>query len=126
MLERAPAWLRDALRWRWAPTVALTVGSLLYVLVAVTLVPSEIEFGSSGKSGVGTSGISPEGEPEAEAEAGTEPTTEAPAQPETRRQRRARRRAAADTAPTPEESRPEPIRFTPPPDMAATAQPPPQ
>jgi hypothetical protein len=126
MLARAPAWLRDALRWRWAPTVALTLGSLLYVLVAVTLVPSEIEFGSSGKSGVGSSGIAPGGEPDPETEAGAEPTAAAPAQPETRRQRRARRRAAADAASTPEESRPEPIRFTPPPDMAATAQPPPQ
>lgn len=46
MAVRAPIWLRDALRWRWTPTIALVTGALLYVLGALWLLPSEITFTS--------------------------------------------------------------------------------
>lgn len=47
MAVRVPTWLTDALRWRWMPTVALVLGSLIYVLGAMVLVPSDIRFSSS-------------------------------------------------------------------------------
>ncbi len=43
---RAPQIVRDFLAWRWAPCVALTVGSLTYVALAVLLIPSQIDGGS--------------------------------------------------------------------------------
>jgi hypothetical protein len=43
---RAPQIVRDFLEWRWAPCVALTVGSLTYVGLAVLLIPTQIDGGS--------------------------------------------------------------------------------
>lgn len=43
---RAPQIVRDFFAWRWAPCVALTAGSLVYVGLAVLLIPSQIDGGS--------------------------------------------------------------------------------
>jgi len=43
---RVPQIVRDFFEWRWAPCVALTVGSLAYVGLAVLLIPSQIDGGS--------------------------------------------------------------------------------
>jgi hypothetical protein len=42
---RALKWFRDLLEWRWAPFVALVGAALLYVLLMVLLIPSEIGSG---------------------------------------------------------------------------------
>jgi hypothetical protein len=36
---RTPRWLRDFFGWRWAPCLALTAGALLFVLLALLLIP---------------------------------------------------------------------------------------
>src|SRR5450432_324949 len=43
---RAAQIVRDFFEWRWAPCVALTVGSLAYVGLAVLLIPSELDGGA--------------------------------------------------------------------------------
>lgn len=105
MAVRAPTWLTDALRWRWTPTIALILGSLLYVICAMLFVPSDIRFSGPAPSaqprsvqvGAPTAGNDVDAaEPDA-ADDGT-----------TRRSKRQRRRAATETAeaapmPAPEE-----------------------
>jgi hypothetical protein len=39
---QAPAWISGFVRWRWMPSVALVSGSLVFVALAVLVVPEEI------------------------------------------------------------------------------------
>jgi hypothetical protein len=48
---RAPQILRDFFEWRWAPCVALTVGSLAYVGLAVLIIPSQIDGSAASANG---------------------------------------------------------------------------
>ncbi len=48
---RAGQIVRDFFEWRWAPCVALTVGSLAYVGFAVLLIPSQLDSGSASSDG---------------------------------------------------------------------------
>jgi hypothetical protein len=43
---RAPQIVSDFFEWRWAPCVALTVGSLAYVVLALLLIPNQIDGGA--------------------------------------------------------------------------------
>lgn len=120
MAVSAPLWLRDALRWRWTPTVALVVGSLMYVLGATALVPSEIDFSPEGAASATTASLNarpPELAEDAVEPAGTDaPGAEEESSPaQARRQRRARRRAAAaaDTGAAADTAVP-PMQFVPP------------
>jgi hypothetical protein len=36
---RAPRWLREFFGWRWAPFVALVMGSLMFIALAMLLIP---------------------------------------------------------------------------------------
>lgn len=84
---RLPPWLRDALRWRWTPAVALVLGSLLYVLGALLLVPTELSFSS--KSGRATaSNLKSGGSPE-DSEEATAASTRSSKDPSEARRRRA-------------------------------------
>jgi len=44
---RMPPLIKDFLAWRWAPCVALTMGSLAFVCLAVLLIPSQIDAARS-------------------------------------------------------------------------------
>jgi hypothetical protein len=41
---RAPHWLRDFFRWRWAPCVALVAGSLAFIALVLLLMPAPPNF----------------------------------------------------------------------------------
>jgi hypothetical protein len=51
----------ELLRWRWTPAVALVGGSLLFVLLAVALVPDEIGHGFGSPSASARRPLSPTG-----------------------------------------------------------------
>ena len=44
---RVPPLIKDFLAWRWAPCVALTAGSLLFVCLAVLLIPNQFDAARS-------------------------------------------------------------------------------
>lgn len=97
MAVTPPTWLKDVVRWRWTPTVALIVGALLYVAGAMALVPSEIHFSPSppaatGAPATGTVRDDPAADTDAATETG-ETATRA-------RRKRARRRATDSEAET--------------------------
>jgi hypothetical protein len=95
MAVRAPTWLTDALRWRWMPTVALVLGSLLYVLGALIFVPSDIQFSGTSPSaranGAAITGAGLGANVSAAAQDGD--ALDSPDDPAAPRRKRARRRA---------------------------------
>ncbi|HEY4104232.1 MAG TPA: hypothetical protein VGM44_10090, partial [Polyangiaceae bacterium] len=47
---RAPQILTDFFEWRWAPCVALTAGSIVYVGLAVLFIPNQFDTSASSNS----------------------------------------------------------------------------
>lgn len=103
MIARAPAWLRSALAWRWTPAVVLLAGSLIYVLGAILLVPSEISFSETGATANGSlpaSNASNADTGAEDAEAGALPGD---AERKVRRTRRARQRPLLEESENPDQ-----------------------
>lgn len=99
MAVTPPAWLKDVLRWRWTPTVALIVGALLYVAGATALVPSEIRFAPAQPSSPATTETTGTTVRDDSA-ADTDATTDTGETATRARRKRARRRAAGSDAET--------------------------
>jgi hypothetical protein len=41
-IMRAPRWFRDFCAWRWAPSVALITGALLFIVMVLLLIPQQL------------------------------------------------------------------------------------
>jgi hypothetical protein len=85
--------------WRWTPTLALLGGSLLYVAVAIAVVPSEIDFSGNPSQADASALGAQNAAPPAEAPAAEEAPPAAPVAKRARRRRLPAPTPAAETAP---------------------------